>query len=343
MPTLPADRLERIAARIFAALGCPETDAGWVAGLLVRANLRGHDSHGVIRVPQYAGSIRRGEANPRPAMQVLQETPTTAIVDGDLALGQVAARRATEVALAKAAAQGLAAVGLRRANHIGRLADYAELAAARGFVGLVWTNAPTAPSVVPHGGLERRLSTNPLAVAVPGPDGQVALSVDLATSIVAEGKVRVKRNRKEPLPAGWAIDAHGRPVTDPEVFYGPPRAGLLPVGGHKGTALGLVVEVLGGILSGEGAISERPGPVHNGTFIVLVEVARFLPLAAFTAQVTDLVRWVKSAAPAPGTAEVQVPGEPEAQAEAHRRAHGIPVEDETWRQIEAIAAELGVH
>lgn len=342
MPTLPADHLARVATRIFTALGCPDADAGWVAELLVRANLRGHDSHGVIRIPQYVGSIRRGETNPRPAMQVLQETPTTAIVDGDLALGQVAARRATEVALAKATAQGLAAVGLRRANHIGRLADYAELAAARGFVGLVWTNAPTAPSVVPYGGLERRLSTNPLAVAVPGPDGGVALSVDMATSIVAEGKVRVKRNRKEPLPEGWAIDARGRPVTDPEVFYGPPRAGLLPVGGHKGTALGLVVEVLGGILSGEGAISGRPGPVHNGTFLLLVEVARFLPLAAFTAQVTELVRWVKSATPAPGVAEVQVPGEPEARTEAHRRAHGVPVEDETWRQIEVIAAELGV-
>jgi uncharacterized oxidoreductase len=342
VPTLTADRLELLAARIFTALGTPDPDARWVAELLVRANLRGHDSHGVIRVPQYVTSIRKGETNPCPAIQVLHETPTTAIVDGDLGLGQVVARRATEVALGKAAQQGLAAVGVRRANHIGRLADYAELAAARGCVGLVWTNAPTAASVVPFGGVSRRLSTNPLAVAVPGPEGSVAISVDMATSIVAEGKVRVKRNRKEPLPPGWAIDAQGRPVTDVETFYGPPRAGLLPVGGHKGTALGLVVEVLGGILSGEGAIGDRTGPVHNGTFILLIDVTRFLPLAAFTAQVTDLVTWVKSAVPAQGVAEVMVPGEPEARSAAHRRAHGIPVEDETWRQIEVIAAELGV-
>jgi uncharacterized oxidoreductase len=340
--THPPDQLEALAARIFAALGVPAGDAAWVARLLVRANLRGHDSHGVIRVPQYAGSIRKGETNPRPAIQVLQETPTTAIVDGDLGLGQVVARRATEVGLEKAARQGLAAVGVRRSNHIGRLADYAELAAEQGFVALVWTNAPTAPSVVPHGGIARRLSTNPLAVAVPGAGGSVAISVDMATSIVAEGKVRVKRNRKEPLPAGWAIDPAGRPVSDPEVFYGPPRAGLLPAGGHKGTALGLIVEVLGGILSGEGAIGERTGPVHNGTFLVLIEVARFLPLLEFTGQVTDLVGWVKSATPAAGVAEVLVPGEPEARSEAHRRAHGIPVEAETWRQIEEIAAELGV-
>jgi uncharacterized oxidoreductase len=340
--TLAADRLETFAARIFAALRVPEGDAAWVARLLVRANLRGHDSHGVIRIPQYVGSIRKGETNPRPTMQVLQETPTTAILDGDLGLGQVVARRATEVALDKAARQGLAAVGVRRSNHIGRLADYAELAAARGFVGLVWTNAPTAPSVVPYGGISRRLSTNPLAVAIPGPGGGVAISVDMATSIVAEGKVRVKRNRKEPLPDGWAIDPAGRPVTDSEGFYGPPRAGLLPAGGHKGTALGLIVEVLGGILSGEGAIGDRTGPVHNGTFLVLIEVARFLPLVDFTGQVTDLVRWVKSATPGAAAAEVLVPGEPEARSEAHRRAHGIPVEAETWRQIEEIAAELGV-
>ena len=342
MEAIAPDRLQALATRIFAALEVPQDDAGWVAQLLVRANLRGHDSHGVIRVPQYVGSIRKGETHPRPAMRILAETPTTAILDGDLGLGQVVARRAAEVALDKAARLGLAAVGIRRSNHIGRLADYVEMAAERGFVGLIWANAPTAHSVVPHGGLDRRLSTNPLAIAVPGPGGTVAISVDMATSIVAEGKVRVKRNRKEPLPAGWAIDPAGRPVTDAEVFYGPPRAGLLPTGAHKGTALGLVVEVLGGILSGEGAIGDRSGPVHNGTFLLLIEVARFLPLVDFTGQVTDLVQWVKSAAAAPGVAEVMVPGEPEARSEAHRRAHGIPIEAETWRQIEEIAAELGV-
>lgn len=342
VPTIAPDHLETLATRIFAALGVPEPDARWVATLLVRANLRGHDSHGVIRIPQYVGAIRQGETNPRPVMTVHLDTPTTAVLDGDGGLGQVAARRATELALDKAARHGLAGVGLRGANHIGRLADYAEMAAERGFVGLVWTNAPSAPAVVPHGGTGRRLSTNPLAVAVPGTGGGVAISVDMATSVVAEGKVRVKRNRKEPLPEGWAIDEAGRPVTDSAGFYGPPRAALLPVGGHKGTALGLVVEVMGGILSGEGAIAGRPGPVRNGTFFLLVEVARFLPLADFAAQVADLVGWVKSSPPAAGTAEVLVPGEPEARSAAARRAHGIPVEDETWRQIEIIAAELSV-
>jgi uncharacterized oxidoreductase len=342
VPTLAAARLEDLTTRIFAALGAPEADARWVATLLVRANLRGHDSHGVIRVPQYVGAVREGQINPRPKMTVLQETSTTAVVDGDLAFGQVVARRATEVALERAARHGLAAVGVRRAYHVGRLADYVELAAERGFVGLMWTNAASAASVVPHGGIGRRLSTNPLAAAVPGPNGEIALSIDMATSVVAEGKVRVKRNRKEPLPAGWAIDAAGRPVTDSGAFYGPPRAGLLPMAGHKGTALGLVVEVMGGILSGAGAIGLQPGPGVNGCLILLVEIERFLPLAEFTRQVQDLVTFVKSAEPAAAGVEVMVPGEPEARTERERRAHGIPVEDETWRQIEVIAAELEV-
>ncbi len=342
MPILPAPHLEDLATRIFAALGAPDADARWIATLLVRANLRGHDSHGVIRIPQYVGSVRQGQTNPRPKMTVLLDTETTAVVDGDLGFGQVVARRAAEVALEKATRHGLGAVGVRRSNHVGRLADYVEMAAERGFVGLMWTNAATAVSVVPYGGVGRRLSTNPLAVAVPGPNGEVALSVDMATSIVAEGKVRVKRNRKEPLPQGWAIDGEGRPVTDSTAFYGPPRAGLLPMAGHKGTALALVVEVLGGILSGAGAITPQPGPVLNGSFLLVIEIERFLPLADFLRQVTELTAFVKSSEPAPGTGEVLVPGEPEARMARERRANGIPVEDETWRQIEVIAAELKV-
>jgi uncharacterized oxidoreductase len=342
VPHLAPDTLEDLATRIFAALGAPDADARWIATLLVRSNLRGHDSHGVIRIPQYVTAARKHEANPRPAMQVLQDTSTTAIVDGDLAFGQVAARRATEVACEKAARHGMAAVGVRRCYHIGRLADYVEMAAQRGFIGLMWTNAARAASVVPHGGLGRRLSTNPLAAAAPGPNGGIALSVDMATSIVAEGKVRVKRNRKEPLPLGWAIDEKGQPVTDSGGFYGPPRAGLLPMAAHKGTALGLVVEVLGGILSGAGAIGPDPAPGVNGSLIVLVQIERFLPLAEFTRQAQDLTGFVKSAEPAPGVTEVLIPGEPEARSERERRASGIPVEDETWRQIEEIAAELKV-
>ncbi len=341
MPTIQADRLEALAQQIFVALGVPAEDARWIATLLVRANLRGHDSHGVIRIPQYASAVKRGEANPKPTIRVVSETPTTALVDGDFGFGQVVARRATGVAVAKARAQGLSAVGCSRTNHIGRLADYAELAAAQGSIAMLWVNAPTALSVVPWGGIARRLGTNPLAVAVPGRSGP-ALSLDMATSVVAEGKVRVKRNRKEPTPPGWIIDAAGHPATDPQAYYREPRGALLPLGEHKGYGLGLVVEILGGILSGTGAARPEPGPVQNGVFILCLDAGRFLPLEQFHEEVERLIAHVKSAPRAPGVTEILVPGEPEERATAARRAGGIFVEEETWNQIQAVARDLGV-
>ncbi len=341
MPVIQTERLEALTERIFASLGTPEGDARWIATLLVRANLRGHDSHGVIRIPQYVGALRRGNLNPKPSVRVVRETPTTALVDGDLGFGQVVARHATEIAVAKARAQGLSAVGCSRTNHVGRLADYAELAASQELIALLWVNAPTAQSVVPWGGIGRRLSTNPHAVAVPGRNGP-ALSLDMATSVVAEGKVRVKRNRKEPAPRGWLIDAAGEPVTDPEAFYREPRGALLPLGEHKGYGLSLVVEILGGILSRTGASRPEPGPVENGVFILCLDVARFLPLEQFHAEVERFITYVKSSPKARGVSEILVPGEPEERTAAERRQRGIFVEDETWNQIQAICRELGV-
>lgn len=341
MARIQVERLEALTHEIFAALGAPQEDARWIATLLVRANLRGHDSHGVIRIPQYAGAVKRGEANPKPTIRVTSETPTTALVDGDLGFGQVVVRRATEIAVAKARAQGLAAVACSRTNHIGRLADYAERAAAEGLIALSWVNAPTAQSVVPWGGIARRLATNPHAVAVPGRSGP-ALSFDMATSVVAEGKVRVRRNRKEPVPLGWIVDAAGEATTDPQAFYGEPRGALLPVGEHKGYGLSLVVEILGGILSGTGAAGPEPGPVLNGVFLLCLDVARFLPLDAFYAEVERLIAHVKSAPRSRGVVEILVPGKPEERTAAERRARGVFVEDETWSQIEAVARDLGV-
>jgi len=341
MPVLGTEQLEHVTCQIFAALGTPEADARWIATLLVRANLRGHDSHGVIRIPQYVGSIRRREANPKPTIRVVSETPTTALVDGDLGLGQVVARRATEVAVDKTRAQGLAAVGCTRTGHIGRLADYAELAASEGLIAMLWVNAPTAQAVVPWGGIARRLATNPLAVALPGRQGP-ALSLDMASSVVAEGKVRVRRNRKEATPPGWLIDAQGQPTTDPEAFYREPRGALLPVGEHKGYGLSLIVEILGGILSRTGAAGPETGPVQNGVLMLCLDPARFLPLDQFHAEVERLIAYVKSSPTARGVGEILVPGEPEERTAAERRRNGIFVEEETWEQIRAIATELGI-
>ena len=341
MPNIDATRLEATGARIFAAMGAPETDAALIATLLVRANLRGHDSHGVIRIPSYWSAVKQGWVDPKSPVTVSAETPVMARLDGGRGFGQPVARRGMEMAIAKAKAAGLSAVSLSNTSHVGRLADYAEMAAREGLVGMLWVNAVRGLNVAPWGGAARRLGTNPHCIAVPGPDGP-AMVLDFATSVVAEGKMRVKKNRKQQVPLGWFIDAKGRPHTDPEVFYGDPPGSLLPAGDHKGYGLSLAVEILGGILSGTGPAGPDTGPLNNGTLMICLDVARFLPPSEFDKQVAALFDWVKSAPLAQGATEILIPGEPEARLEAERRRDGIPIEDETWSQIEGVARDLGV-
>jgi uncharacterized oxidoreductase len=168
------------------------------------------------------------------------------------------------------------------------------------------------------------------------------MSFDVATTVAAEGKVRVKRNRQEKTPPGWLIDAEGKPTTDPNALYGTPEGSILPVGGHKGYSLALMVEVLGGVVARAGYSRERPGPVLNGIFMVVVDIARFVPPQTFRAEMDELIRYLKTSPPVPGGAEILYPGEPEARTEAERRQKGIFVEEETWRQIQQVARELGV-
>jgi uncharacterized oxidoreductase len=343
MPNLDAARLQRLTRDIFVARGVPDDDADWIATLLVRANLRGHDSHGVIRIPQYVAALTSGTLNPKPQMRLIVDTPTMAILDGDGGFGQVVARRGIGLAIERARAQGLAAVALRGANHVGRLADYAEMAAQGGLIGLLWANARGGLNVAPWGGAARRLGTNPHAVAVPGSHGVVAMSHDFASSVWAEGKLRVKFNRGEPVPTGIMLDGRGEPSTDPREYYTEPPGSLLTAGAHKGFGLSIAVEILGGILSGAGAASGEPAVFRNGTLMVCIDPARFLPLDEFHAQVAALLDWVRSAPLAAGATEIVIPGEPEARLERERRTAGVPIEDATWRQIQAAAAEAGVH
>jgi uncharacterized oxidoreductase len=339
MPTLDAVRLERLTRDIFTARGVPDEDAAWIAAMLVRANLRGHDSHGVIRVPQYVAALKAGTLNPKPQLRLVVDTPTIAILDGDGGFGQVVARRGIALAIERARVQGLAAVALRGANHVGRLADYAELAAREGLVGLLWVNARGGLNVAPWGGAARRLGTNPHAIGIPGPGGTVAMSHDFATSVWAEGKLRVKFNRGETVPPGIMLNGRGEPSIDPREYYTEPAGSLLTAGAHKGFGLSIAVEILAGILSGAGAASGEPSVFRNGTLIVCVDPGRFMPLPEFHAQVAALLDWVRSAPLAAGAEEILIPGQPEARLEAERRARGIAIDDETWRQIVAVRDE----
>jgi hydroxycarboxylate dehydrogenase B len=342
MPNLDATQLERLTREIFAARGVPPDDAAWIATMLVRANLRGHDSHGVIRIPQYVASLTSGALNPAPQMKLVVDAPTIAILDGDGGFGQVVARRGVALALERARAQGLAAVALRGASHVGRLADYTEMLASQGVIGLLWANARGGLNVAPWGGAARRLGTNPHAIAVPGPDGVVTMSHDFASSVWAEGKLRVKFNRGETVPPGIMLNGLGEPSIDPREYYTEPPGSLLTAGAHKGFGLSIAIEILGGILSGAGAASGEPSVFRNGTLIVAIDPARFLPLADFHAQVAALLDWVRTAPLAAGAKEILIPGEPEARMERERRAAGVPIEDETWRQIRLAAEQVGV-
>jgi len=342
MPILRHDSLEGLAKEIFQAIRVPQDGAEWMAQLLVRANLRGHDSHGVIRIPQYIASWRKGEANPTAEPQIVQEGPATALVDGKLGFGQIVARHGMEVAMDKAAAVGVSTVGVFNSNHIGRLADYTEMALARDMLAILAVNAGGAGQrMAPWGGRAPRLSTNPIAFACPAGSAP-PISFDIATTVAAEGKVRVKRNRKEQMPLGWVLDGEGRPTTDPNALYGNPPGTILPAGGHKGYCLALMTEVLGGIMARAGYSTEHPGPLLNGVFMIVVDIARFVPPGTFRAEVDDLVRYLKTSPAVPGTDKILTPGEPEAIMEAERRRSGIFVEDQTWHQIQEIGRELGV-
>jgi uncharacterized oxidoreductase len=342
MPTFQPEPLESLARLVFQGIGVPAPGAAWMAGLLIRANLRGHDSHGVIRIPQYVASWKKGESNPTAVPVVVQDGPATALIDGQKGFGQIVARRGMEVAMEKAAAIGVAGVGVYNSNHIGRLADYTEMALDKNMLAMLFVNAGGAGQrMAPWGGRAPRLSTNPLAFACPT-GSAVPISFDVATTVAAEGKVRLKRNRKEQTPPGWLIDSEGKPTTNPNDLYDKPEGSILPVGGHKGYSLALMVDVLGGIIARAGYSRENPGPVMNGIFMVVVDIARFVSPATFRTEVDDLVRYLKTSPPVPGGGEILYPGEPEARTEAERRQKGVYVEDETWQQIVQVAKDLNV-
>jgi uncharacterized oxidoreductase len=345
MPRIQASELRSLGTCIFEGLKVPREEASWVAELLVRANLVGHDSHGVIRIPQYAQAIKSALVQPGASFEIVKESPSTALINGHWGLGQVVARRAMELAIRKAKETKISSVGAYNLYHVGRLADYTRMAAEQNLVGIMTVNGGGAsPLVAPFGGATGRLATNPISIAFPT-GGSVPFLFDMATSIVAEGKVRVKRNRGEKTPEGWLLDNQGRPTTDPNAFYQEPRGAILPLGGsagHKGFGLAMVVEILSGILARGGYARQGAKRFSNGTFIVVIDISAFVEPREFRAEIDDLLAYVKSAPTAPGVEAIMYPGEPEAIEQQRREREGIPLEDETWQQLMALAQELGI-
>ncbi len=332
--------------RIFLAAGVPPEVAHTVGQSLVESNLAGHDSHGVIRVPQYLEMLGDGRINPRAEPRLVRETDSTAVVDGGWQFGQVAARQAMDVAVTKAWGRGVAVVQLYQSGHIGRLGEYAELALARDMIGIVATNNHGGGQVLaPFGGIARRLSPSPIAIAVPG-GRDFPIVLDMTTSVVAEGKVRVKRARAEPLGEGWILDATGKPSTDPAAFYGPPPGSLTPLGGatgYKGFGLAFMIDILAGALGGAGCSRPDPPPLRgNGVYLQAIHPASFGASERFRAEVTALVDYVKSSPPAPGFDGIRVPGEVEHLNRQRRLRDGIEIEKDTWDKLQSIAGTLGL-
>lgn len=342
MPTFKADYLEQVGAQIFEAAAVPMDKSTLVAKELVYANLMGIDSHGLIRIPQYIGAIEKGEIVPEAAIKVVKETPTTAVVDGGHNFGQVVAFQALEIALDKAQAQHVSCVLAHHCNHVGRLGAYPQRAAEQDMICLATANWPAhGHHVAPFGGREGRLSTNPIAYAVP--TKAHPLLSDFATSVMSEGKIRVLRNRGGRLPDHAVLNAEGEGTHDPNQFYGPPRGAILPFGGevgYKGYALSLLVEILGGPLLGNLINDETL--VGNGLCLIVINPSAFTELAHFKQLMEGVFAYIKSTPPASGFDEVFMPGELDFRLREKRQAEGIPLDDQTWAQIRETAQGLGV-
>ena len=341
LPLFTAEKLTETCLKIFHALGVSDADAEVVTRAMVDANLVGHDSHGVIHLPlKYVPEIESGLIKLDAEIEVKRESSSMAVLDGNWGFGPVIATHAVKLAVRKAKTNDLGSVAVSRSNEVGRLGGYALIAAESDMICLLTVNDHgTGSCVVPFGGIEPRLSTNPLACAIPLP-GREPLLLDMSTSVVASGKVRVQQHRKEDAPEGWILDYAGMSTTNVDDFYTDPPGALLPFGGiaaQKGFGLSLVVDILSGALSGAGCSREgetRPG---NGIFVTVFSIASYVELPEFNEEVDRFVKYVKSAQKSPGVEEIFVPGERGFRERERRERDGIYIEDETWEQIKAIA------
>jgi LDH2 family malate/lactate/ureidoglycolate dehydrogenase len=341
---VPAAAIGALIRDAMTAVGLPPADAAKVAELMLEADLVGADSHGVFRLPQYVRRIRGGGINPKPDITIEKTAPATAMVDGDNGMGHLVMARAAETAVELAKDTGVAWVGARRSNHAGAAGVYAAMPLAQDMVGIyaVVANANHMPV---WGSAENLLGTNPVAFAVSaGEEAPVVL--DIATTVVSYGTIKANKLQGRDMPVGWMIDKQGKPLTDAAKSA---EGLLLPIGGHKGSGLALVLGLLAGTLNG--AAFGRDVVDFNyddstacdtGHFIIALDVNRFLPIAAFKAAIDRHLRDLKSSKPLPGVEAIRLPGEQRRARRAERARDGVPVYPEVVTQLDTLAADLKV-
>ena len=344
MKIMPASELRRIGIKIFTVCGAPPNEAADLVNHLVETSLMGLDSHGIMRYAQYVDGVLAGQMKPGAPIRIVRETPTTAVVDCGFNFGQVSARYMVQVVCEKAAQMNIACVVSENCNHVGRLGAYVQEIAGKSLVGIAASNSSKHGHwVVPFGGREGRLATNPLAFGVPtlGPH---PLVFDMSTAMISEGKIRALMFQGKTVPEGFIQDAAGNQVTDPKAFYGPPKGTILPLGsphhGYKGFGLSLMAEILAGIMGGNSTAKDQP--YINGLCLMALNPEAFAGIDVFKDLMGELSKYMKGTPPAPGFTEIVMPGELDFRMYEKRSQEGIPVDDDVWRLIVESAQKVGV-
>jgi len=348
MPTIDHERLRDAIQAICAAGGSDDREARIVADNLVGANMAGHDSHGVGMIPTYITNLLNGCVTLNAHAEIVVDNGAVVVIDGHSGYGQVIGQEAMEIGIARAREHGAAVVGLRNAHHIGRIGQWGEQCAAAGMVSTHHVNViGHKPAVAPFRGSDARYVTNPYCAVMPATETNPATVLDFATSFVAMGKIRVARNKGEPAPEGALIDLSGKPSRDPKIMYTTPKQGaLMPFGEHKGYGLALLNEILPAAMTGGvGCRPETefdPPKTINNMLSVIIDPMKLVSRARFNSEVDATLAHVKASPAADPAKPVLVPGDPERISWAKREAAGVPVDDETWREISAAAVSVGM-
>jgi uncharacterized oxidoreductase len=342
---IKSPELARFVTEIFVRAGATRVVAAEVAEHLVEANLKGHDSHGVGMIPAYIRNIRAGHLDVHAHAQVARNSGAVILVDGQFGFGQVVGREATDIAIERVKKTGVACIGLRNAHHLGRIGAYGERCGQAGLASVHFVNVVgNEPQVSPWGGRERRMTTNPFCCTIPR-DGDAPVVLDMATSAIALGKVRVAHFKGEKVEDGALVDAQGEPTNDPGVMFSEPFGALGPFGKHKGYGLAVMCELMGGALAGEWTAqpgNKRVGSIVNHMLMFVLDPDAFGNRAAFAQEVVAMVDYLHSTTPSRGFDRVRVPGDPERASMAARLRDGIPVDDKSWGGILNAAREAGL-
>lgn len=344
MPLLISyERLKDIVVQVLERLDVPYEDALSTAEALLSADLRGVESHGILRFPTYVKRIKLGLIKAKPDIKVMKESKTLILLDADNGLGQVAAKRAMELCIRKAKESDVAIAGVRNSNHVGIGAYYAMMALKEDMIGIFATN--TAALMAPYGGCEPILGTNPFAFAIPA-GREIPIVLDMSTSVVPRGKIELALREGKEIPEGWAIDADGNITTDPRKAL---EGALLPLGGPKGYGLSIVVDILSGLLMGssygkeiKSMFTDFTKPMGVGHFMMAINLESFMPIEEFKEKVDAYIRAIKGSKTAKGVEEIFLPGERSYRLTIERLKEGIPLSDGALKAIEESLKLVGL-